>query len=90
MKAAGQNIGDCSSINTKTLYSEAQAIGDSSTLKAGDVLVRNDGSSGHAAICENDGCTTITHAAGVNKGIVTGANNYLLKQDNVKVIKASS
>lgn len=93
LKSAGYNtssLGNCSSINTAALYSKASTYsGNTSDLKAGDIIVRNDGTSGHAAICENDGCSTITHAAGQNKGIVTGANNYMLKQ-NIKVIHASS
>ncbi|MFA6047408.1 MAG: pilin [Parcubacteria group bacterium] len=89
-KSGNTSLGDCSSINTATLYSKAETYsGNTSDLKAGDIIVRNDGSSGHAAICEQDGCSTITHAAGAEKGIVTGANNYMLKQD-IKVIKASS
>lgn len=88
-KQTGKDLGNCSSINTGQLYSKAQPVGDQSSLKAGDILVRYNGpGDGHAVICENDGCSTITHAAGKDKGIVTGQKNYMLDSKyNTKVIR---
>ena len=66
--------------------------GNQSGLKAGDILVYNTGGEGHAVLCENDGCSTLTQASGHARNLVKGDNNYVVNgqyKSILKVIRAS-
>ena len=61
--------------------------GDRGSLKAGDAIVYNTGAHGHVVICENDGCSTITHASGVKNGLRKGVSpDYILNDPQLKSI----
>lgn len=67
------------------MQSAGEAITDRNSLKAGDALA----TSTHVVMCESDGCNTIIHAAGTEKGLVSGAYNYMITQPGVRVVRAS-
>lgn len=70
LKAGCKSPGSTSS----AIYANAKTIGNKNSLKAGDLIVRP----GHVVMCENDGCSTIIHAAGKNKGLVERSSSYYL------------
>ncbi len=70
LKAGCKSPGSTSS----AIYANAKTIVSKSSLKAGDLIVRP----GHVVMCENDGCSTIIHAAGKNKGLVERSSSYYL------------
>lgn len=73
--------------NTSTnIGSKGSAIGDSSTLKAGDVLAVP----GHVVICTNPGCTQVIGAAGVGKNIKYSNGSFYFNQSGATVVRASS
>ena len=69
---------------SSTIAGKAEAIGDSSTLKPGDVL----SVPGHVVICANDGCTQVIGAAGVGKNIKYSNGSYYINQ-GATVVRAS-
>jgi hypothetical protein len=75
---------------TSAIISNAHTL-DKNSLKAGDLIVRRNSSGGHVVMCEDDGCTTVIHAAGKDKGIVERSSSYYLDSSwGGKVVSASS
>ena len=73
--------------NTAAIYANSQPIGDKSSLKAGDLIVRP----GHVVMCENDGCSTVIHAPGTGKPITSKSSSYYLNSNwGGQVVRASN
>jgi len=92
-KAAGCNT--LPAHNTAGLIKHASPYaGSQSDLKAGDLIVYryNNNSQGHVVMCEQDGCSTVTHAAGSkttpNLKSRSPASGYLSKP-GASIINAS-
>jgi hypothetical protein len=70
--------------NTSEMYQNGQSIQGQSSLKAGDIIVyrNNTGSSGHAAICQNDGCTLIMAASQSRGMVVTQDSSFMFNSSS--------
>jgi Type IV secretion system pilin/NlpC/P60 family len=87
---------------TGTIYGNATAIGNPSSLRAGDLIVRRSGNSGHVVICMTNGCGTVIHARGrgapdgqpatipVADQITTSGGSYYYTQAGARVIRAAN
>jgi cell wall-associated NlpC family hydrolase len=73
---------------TADMYPKGQAVSDFSSLKAGDIIVIRKSSSGHAVMCEADGCAKVIHASGQKDGIRESESSYYQGQ-NAHVLSAS-
>ena len=77
--------------NTASIYSNSQPIGDRNSLRAGDLIVRRNGNSGHVVMCENDGCSTVIHAPGTGRPITSRSSSYYLNPSwGGQVVRASN
>lgn len=84
--------------NTAAMYPRATAIGDQSSLRAGDAIVYRysckQGTCGHVVICRENGCRTVIHAAGRNnrapKDQIDVANSSsFLSRSGAKVLRVN-
>jgi hypothetical protein len=71
--------------NATSMYNRGSAIGDSSSLKEGDIL----STPSHSVICENDGCSRVIHASGIAEGIKESNGSYYIQQ-GAHVLRASA
>jgi hypothetical protein len=69
-----------------TIGSRGEVIGETNTLKIGDVIAVP----GHVVLCANNGCTTVIGAAGVGKNIKYSNGSYYTSQDSAKVVRAAN
>jgi hypothetical protein len=84
--------------NTATMASKAPAFDatDRGSLSAGDAIVwryvNDEGNNaGHVVMCEQDGCQTIVHASGTDRGLVKRDNaDYVFRKSGLKVIRAGT
>lgn len=75
---------------TGNQISNAQPIGNRSSLRRGDAIIWRSGGSGHTAICMNDGCSQIIEARGRQSGIVTGSSARMLNRSDIRVIRCQN
>jgi hypothetical protein len=72
--------------NSAIIGSKGESIGNSSSLKTGDVIAVP----GHVVMCTSDGCATVIGAAGVGKNIKYSNGSFYTSRGGAKVIRASS
>jgi hypothetical protein len=70
--------------NTNEMYGKASEMGDPSTLKAGDALVRL----GHVGICLTNGCDQIMGAS-TAAGIHPSSGSSMINTSGIRVIRAA-
>jgi hypothetical protein len=71
--------------NSATIGSHGQPIGDSNSLRTGDVLAVP----GHVVMCVSDGCRTVIGASGVGRDIRYSNGSYYINQ-GATVVRASN
>ncbi len=83
----------CSSpgVTTAAQHPNATSIGNPSTLRRGDAVVyRRANNTGHVVICMNDGCSTVIHASGTGRDIVTGNGAFHYNQPGARVVRCQN